>query len=376
MVADKQKNMKKRIVFLICFLGTISPVLFAQVQIQPILPSAGLIQKNQLWNLLLVNGSGASLEGRLELVLLDRTTSQELMTASTGSFTLNKGSNAVNTNQLNPILYNYMGIEPDRNINNLLPIGMYTVCYNFVRNPDSDKREILAEECTPFDVEPLSPPLLIFPADSTVFETAPTQFSWTPPTPLALLPKLRYRVLITEIQTSQQPAEAVQDNIPFYSAEQAPNNFIHYTGAQPAFSIDKWYAWQVMASDGDKYAGKSEVWVFKVSKPTPVQDIINATAYLQLQKNSAGKAIAPNGILRFSYFNQLADTTASVTITDMTAGHKRTAASFLIKMGRGQNNMQQEISRYMKPEEGHVYMLSLENSAGEKWLILFEVKFY
>lgn len=368
--------MKKRIVLLICFLATFSPFLFAQVQIQPVLPNTGLVQKNQLWNLILLNGAGVSMDGRIELVLLDRTTSQELMTASTAEFSLNKGSNVVNINKLIPVLYNYLGIEPDRNINGLLPIGTYTVCYTFVRNPNSEKREIVAEECHSFDVEPLGPPQLSFPPDSTIFETSPTQFSWTPPTPMALMTRLRYQVIITEIQPTQQPAEAIEENIPFFSAEQTPTNFISYTGAQPAFSINKWYAWQVRASDDDKYAGKSEVWVFKLSKPTPVEEIVNGTAYLQLQKNGAGKSVAPNGILRYSYFNQLADTTARVTITDITKADKKKAAEFMLKVARGQNNMQQELSKYMKPEEGHVYMLALENSAGEKWFILFEVKYY
>jgi hypothetical protein len=266
-------KMRKIILGMSLLMGLV--VANAQVQIQTTLPTVGLVQKNQLWNLVMINSTAAPLSGRLELVLVDRQTSQELMTASSAEFSLAKGSTVLNVNKAGPVDYNYIGIEPDKNINTLLPVGAYTVCYSFVRNPGTDKSETLAEECADFDIEPLSPPLLSFPADSSLLETAPTQFSWMPPSPFALLGRLHYEVVITEVQPSQQAAEAVEENIPLFSNTQAWNNFITYTGAQPAFEKEKWYAWQVIARDDNNYAGKSEVWVFKVVKEDPVQKIIN-----------------------------------------------------------------------------------------------------
>ncbi|HMK24825.1 MAG TPA: hypothetical protein VK483_02260 [Chitinophagaceae bacterium] len=368
--------MRKTIVILSFFVSLTGTDMFAQVQIQTTLPTVGLVQKNQLWNLVLLNSSNSLLYGRLELVLFDRQTSQELMTASTAEFSLVKGSVIINVNNLSPVQYNYIGIAPDKNINTLLPVGAYSVCYTFVRDPNTDKREILAEECVSFDVEPLSPPMLSFPADSSVLETAPTQFSWTPPTPAVLLNRLHYEVLITEVQSSQKAAEALEENIPFFSNDQAPNNFMTYPAAQPAFEKDKWYAWQVIARDDNNYAGKSEVWVFKVAKQNPVQAIINGTAYVQLQKNGSEKTIAPNGNLRFYYFNQLADTAAVVTVTDLTEKTKKDDVVFTIPLARGQNFIQKDISKIIRWEEGHVYKWQLQNSAMEKWNIMFEIKKY
>jgi hypothetical protein len=348
----------------------------AQVQIQTTLPTVGLVQKNQLWNLVLANSSGNAMTGRLEMVLSDRQTSQELMTATTTEFTLSKGSLLVNINKLNPVSYNYIGIEPDKQINSLLPVGAYTACYIFVRNPNSDKREIMAEECVAFDVEPLSPPMLSFPADSAVLDINPTQFSWTPPTPSALLNRLHYEVLITEVQPSQKAAEAVLENIPFFSTDQAPNNFLSYSAAQPAFENDKWYAWQVIARDNNNYAGKSEVWVFKVKKPSTEAEKLSGLPYVHLKKNGAERTVAPNGTLRFYYFNQSADKTVSLSIEDLTEKTNAKAATSTMEIARGDNYLQKDISRMVKAEEGHVYMLSLRNSAGEKWYVMFEVKKY
>src|SRR5947207_1988822 len=91
----------------------------AQVQIQSFLPTAGLVQKNQLWNLMLINSTAQQFNGRLELVLRDRQTGTELLTATTTNFSLPVGSLQVNINLLNPIQYNYTGMQPDGTINGL-----------------------------------------------------------------------------------------------------------------------------------------------------------------------------------------------------------------------------------------------------------------
>jgi hypothetical protein len=296
------------------------------------------------------------------------------MTASTTEFLLAKGAVLINVNRLSPISYNYIGIEPDKNINTLLPAGAYSVCYTFVRNAGSVKREILVEECVMFDVEPLSPPMLLFPIDSSVLETAPSQFSWTPPTPAALLNRLHYEVLITEVQPSQLATEAMSENVPFFSTDEAPNNFITYSGAQQVFEKDKWYAWQVVARDDKSYAGKSEVWVFKIGRQSLAPELPGAESYVQLQKDGAGKSIARDGILRFYYFNQLADSTTEIAITNLTEKNNTEGVTAVLPVSRGHNYVQKDISKMIKIQDGHVYKLALLNSAMERWSIMFEIK--
>lgn len=352
----------------------ISSAAIGQVQIQTTLPLTGLVQKNQLWNLVVVNSSATALDGRIEMVLTDRLTSQELMTATTAEFRINRGSQALNAGKLAPVQYNYIGSSPDAGFNSLLPAGAYTICYSFVRNPNTDKREMLAEECGSFDVEPLSPPLLNFPADSALLDVSPTQFSWLPPTPAAMLRNLRYEVLFTEVQPSQRPAEAIEENLPLYSGMIPQNNFMTYPAAAPAFEKDRWYAWQVVARDDNAYAGKSEVWVFQVRSPEKKQNEVNTVPYVQLQRNGGEKTIAPDGILRFFYVNQVGDEQVNCTILDMSNRTDEAGKQFSLVLQRGQNYIQKDISRYLQVADGHVYKLLLENSAGEKWYILFETK--
>jgi hypothetical protein len=346
----------------------------AQVYIQTTLPSAGLVQKNQLWNLVLVNGTTGPVEGKLTLVLRNRQSGMELMTASTNRFTVPKGSLSVNVNNLNPIQYNYMGMNPNTALNGLLPVGAYTACYSFSKI-DGERLEQLTEECTPFDVEPLSPPMLIYPSDSAELDAAPAQFTWMPPTPAGMMNRLRYDILITEILPNQKPAEAIQQNTPFYNTADINNNFITYPAALPAFEKEKWYSWQVVARDDKSYAAKTETWVFKIKKENAIPKKITGYPYLKMSSHGAEMGIAPNGILKITCFNRTSDTSVRVVIYDLSAPQPATeVASFTENTKPGENQLTLKLERKMNPVETHTYKAEITYSSGEKNTVLFQVK--
>jgi hypothetical protein len=352
----------------------LSTVIRAQVYIQTTLPAVGLVQKNQLWNLVLINGTTGLMDGKLEMVLRDRQTGMELMTATTSQFSLPKGSLSVNVNNLNPIQYNYLGMEPGNMLSGLLPTGTYIACYSFTKITP-DKQEKLTEECVSFDIEPLSPPMLIFPGDSSELEAMPAQFTWTPPTPAGMISRLQYEILITEIKPGQKADEAMQDNMSFYNSANVMYNFLTYPATLPAFEKEKWYGWQVVARDDKNYAGKSEVWVFKVSKPSGIKLLIEQTPFIKMKRDSPEKGIAPNGILKLSYNNETADTLATVRLTDAGSSEKQ-EISFRVKLVRGENLIQKDVKKLLRAQDGKIYEASIINSRNETWRMLFEVREY
>ncbi len=147
---------------------------YAQITMQPAIPAIGLIQKNQLWNVLIVNNSGNQYNAKLDLILTDRTTGLEILTAGTGQFILNPGTKQLNADALMPIQYNSLNSLFDSRLQGLIPVGNYTACYSLTGI--GIKEGLLSEECISFDVEPLSPPMLIFPADSSSLEPTASQF--------------------------------------------------------------------------------------------------------------------------------------------------------------------------------------------------------
>jgi hypothetical protein len=291
--------MKKKI-FTVMILAIVNAVAMAQITIQPTVSVVGFLQKDQLWNILVVNSSNTNYDCRLKLVLMDRLTGQEIFTATTAQFTLTTGAKQINVNTLNPVQYNYLSGYQNNNLQGLIPAGTYSACYGL--SEISAKGVNLAEECINFDAEPLSPPMLIFPSDSSQAETAPAQFSWIPPTPVAMFDRLHYEILITEINQGQKATEAIQENLPFYSEGNLPSNLLGYPGTSPAFEKEKWYAWQVIARDDRQYAGKSNVWVFRIGKE-PDDQIMPGDIYLLLKDEKTGTYQLNNRTLHIKYFS-------------------------------------------------------------------------
>ncbi|MEP6713559.1 MAG: hypothetical protein ABJA37_14130 [Ferruginibacter sp.] len=361
----------KKIIFFATMVIIFKATAIAQLTIQANIPSIGFIQKDQLWNILVVNGSAANYDCKLNLALRDRISGQDVLTATTGIFKIGVGAVQLNVNSLSPIQYNYLSPGIDARLQGLIPVGAYMAC--FTLSEGSGKGDF-AENCFQFDVEPLSPPLLAFPTDSTQSETEPKQFVWIPPTPAGMFERLHYEILITQINEGQEAEEAIQQNLPFYNEGNLINNTLNYAGSNLSFEKDKWYAWQVIARDDNTYSGKSEAWVFKVGNPSIVKMIVNQAPFLKMKKNSPEKGIAPNGILKLSYMNETADSLASVYINEINDAKKST--SFTIALRPGENLIQYDVSKKLRLQEGKIYKAQITNSRKEEWTMLFEIHNY
>jgi len=278
-------------------------LLKAQYTLQPTIPLAGMMQKSQLWNVLVVNNTNNQVNCRLELTLRDRVSGMEQLTASSSEFVLSKGAKQLTNGLLAPIQYNNINtIFTGRGNDELLPIGNYMACYRLVTV--GIKPTDLAEECTQFDIEPLSPPMLAFPADSSLLNIQPAQFTWIPPTPQQLFNRLYYEVMITEILPNQKAEEAIQQNLPFYIDLNAPYSLLNYSGTGGVFQKDKWYAWQVVAKDDKSYAAKSEVWVFKIKDSVPVKETKQPTYFLLDNSSSNRGSVVVDGTdLNIKYYS-------------------------------------------------------------------------
>jgi hypothetical protein len=288
----------KKLLLLFCAL-TVSGFLLSQVQIQSLLPSGGLVQKNQLWNAIIVNVSGTELSGRLEISLKDRVSGQDLLTGTSSNITLRTGATNLNFNTVSPVQYNYLGSLADNSMQALIPVGQYIICYSL--NIFGHKQ--MMSECVNFDVEALSPPQLTFPQDSSHLEVSPSNFTWTPPTPVQLFNNLRYDYILTELLPGQKAAQAVMENIPVVSAPVTSNHYTYGLNA-PKLEPGKWYAWQVIARDHNNYAGKSDVWIFSidsVKKEAPKEIFVPYITLSSTASSSAMVKLSDNSILVYHY---------------------------------------------------------------------------
>lgn len=363
--------MKKIVVVVVLFFSSYLGI--AQVTLQPFLPQVGLFEKNQLWNILVINSSQYSQQCYVVLSLQDRQSGAEVMSATSSSFTLEKGSKQLNVANLTPIQYTYLSFSGDKT-GDFLTVGSYMACFKLMGEGHSS--EELSEACVPFDVGPLSPPILILPADSSVLKASPALFSWQPPAPVTMFQQLHYELLIAEVYPGQRPEEAVELNAPFFMNLNVTGNVMNYTGTYPTFQQGKWYAWQVVAQDGESYAAKTQVWDFEIDTASaPNVNLVDQTSFLKMEKASdkIETVIVPDSTLKLSYVNETTDKSVTVLVTDMDAKDQGTTYQFTAHVRSGENLIEYDLSKIMTVQQGGIYQAEIINSRQEKWLAQFEI---
>ncbi|MEO8406771.1 MAG: hypothetical protein ABI480_19310, partial [Chitinophagaceae bacterium] len=247
----------KIIMGLLCILLLSIPVC-SQIVLVPETQTSGVVMKQQVWSTVINNLSGVTKKVVLDVTITDKITSQILMEASSNLVILNPGVKRVNYNDVAPLNYaiTTIGFSTERQLSQPLPVGDYIVCYRLFNG--EGKGELLATECIKITAEPLSPPLLIQPENKTVVMEPRPVLTWTPPAPIYLFNSLSYDIIISPLYEKQSPEEALQRNIPVVTTSSAQNS-IAYPSSYSNLETGKTYAWQVVAKDGGRQSGKSEL---------------------------------------------------------------------------------------------------------------------
>lgn len=290
--------------------GFLPLLLKAQLVLNAQLPAAGFVQKDHLWNLVLVNNSADILDVTIQMDLQDAASGQVILSAGTGNFLIAKGVKNIAAKDLQPILYNYNVPELSKSY---LPMGSYVACYQVISN--LRKETPLAQECIRFNIDPLSPPLLISPADKAVLQSPYPQFTWMPPAPYDMFTNLSYDLLVTEVTDGQSTTEAIQYNTPVYSKSDITQPYEAYASSFTKLDTGKIYAWQVVAKNGLSYAAKTEIWTFKIAQVKKADEIVNDT-YLLLDNGVTGTYTIQKDILRIKYYSFNATYNTEIVFTD------------------------------------------------------------
>lgn len=290
--------------------------LLGQVSLNVQLPPAGLIQRDQLWNLAVINNGQDAIDIMLLLDLKDAQSGQSVVTANTGATLLPRGVKLISAQDIQPIYYNYLtaGFA-----GNYLPLGSYIACYRVAKNT-GETPQVLAEECVRINIQPLSPPLLNLPADKDTLTHAYPQFSWMPPSPVDMFNDLQYELLLTEVLQGQSPGEAILYNTPVYTSNYLTRLYEPYPPSMTALDTGKIYAWQIVARNGGSFAAQSEVWTFMV-KAGSVEGVAKkaVTAYLVMKdgENVNGLLAIKDYTLPVKYYSYSAGYDATVLVKDL-----------------------------------------------------------
>jgi hypothetical protein len=341
----------------------------AQVVVSLQLPPSGILQKNQLWNMLVVNGAGEKFNMVVELNVFDSRNGNRVFSATSRLIEVSSGAKQMRMNDLMPIQYQYINslYQMDAGMNGLLPVGLFKFCYNFFRINEKGKLP-LSEECREMEIAPLSPPQLMMPQDSAVLEALYPQFSWTPPTPANSFKGLHYELRVVELQKDQNSTDAIQKNIPFAERGNLKEPFFAYPSSLPAFDTSVLYGWQITATDLNGYAAKSEVWTFSLSKRT-LNKLKVTNSYVWLQRGEDPALFISNGRVKFSYNNLISQRTASYQLVNVSGNTQQVVRSGKVSLSDGQNFIDLNLEDKKFWKENELYRFELVNDKGEKWLL-------
>lgn len=351
----------------------------SQVLVTIQLPPNGVVQKTQLWNLVLTSQSTGPKQVHIEMMMSDVQTGQQVMSGTTRIFTLPPGMLQGNSILFGPIQYNSLSAAyyVDPGPAGLLPVGQFSVCYTVMEHVN-DAVNRLNEECIEVIIEPLAPPMLQFPEDAAKLNSALPMFTWLPPMPSFLFTDLRYDLEVVEVFPNQSAADAVQQNIPFFRQSNISGNTFGYPMSAPVLLKDKQYAWRVIAKSMGSLVGASQVWMFSWGDTPGDQSNHNGNVpYVKMTKDFQVNTAIFFDAVKFEYVNETTDTLWNISITDLTTPNRITTTFPMqgISLRRGQNLVEWNPSiQKLSLLDKHSYLLELVNSRQETWRIRFDYR--
>ncbi|MDI3321391.1 hypothetical protein [Pinibacter soli] len=340
------------------------------------LPPGALIEKEQLWNVIIANPLSTPRHCQLSVTILNKSNGQKMMTALSGSIVVPTGARQMQIADVMPVVYNSLSNDIDLSSPGFLPVGLYQICYEVLEGKEMASG---GNTCVDVQVDVLAPPQLIFPENkSAVKETQPL-FSWVPPVPLSLVRNCTYEYKIVKVGGNQVPADAIRDNVPVYASSRLANTTLPYPAFATALEKQQLYAWQITAQSSTSNL-KSDIWTFTIedeNDPTVLPDEGNTYTKLAKGYDKAGYSIVQQ-MLKFSFFNESADSVFQITIADVTSSagirqvklNKDKQPQFL----RGLNLVDMGLEEQGKFIKNHMYEFTLIDKIGQEWKMLFEYK--
>jgi hypothetical protein len=350
----------------------------AQVIVNLQLPQVGLNLKSQLWNMTLTNVSTTAINIKINMVLADIATGQQVLSGATGMISVSPGTKIIQYNDVVPVNYTVLNsnYNVDATPNGFLPIGNFSVCYEILKL-SNEIFETMAEDCANIEVEPVSPPFLVLPGDMAEIDDRRPLFVWLPPAPVTQFSNLSYTLQLVEVLPNQNSQDAIDQNFPVLSQTAITGLSFQYPAVNPMLDTGKTYAWQITANNNSLFIAKSEIWTFKETVFGTDNAVYSRNRlYFKLLKTPSLAYYICDGMLKFEYQNELNDNAATIRIYDVTNQNKVliNLNSNTVSLKNGQNLIDIDLRDISNINTQHIYTIELINSKQEAWAGKFEYK--
>jgi len=346
----------------------------AQVTISLQVPPNGILQKNQLWNFILISNTASS---HRILVRLNFYTDKErilVFSANSRLIELGKGVKHVGFSEASPITYDYTSSQYsiEKSVQGLLPLGKFQACYSLIEYDGDKVTEIVSEDCALVEVDALSPPILNLPNNNDTITTIYPNFHWLPPAPLNLFKNLSFDLLLVEVNANQSDGEALQENIPIIQGRDLKNLVFNYPASNTGLVNGKKYAWRVVAKNNRDFVAQSEVSSFYINQQ---KSSIAASAdygnYLELKEmhTPSSPYFIDNGVIGVKFYSY---DKAYKTNLIITSDDGKQIKAFQQEVIYGNNYFTYPIDYHFKNSK--TYQVSLTSEKKVNYIATFRIK--
>lgn len=335
------------------------------------IPPGALIEKEQLWNVIISNPTSTPRSCQISLTVLNKANGNKMLSAVTNNIIVPAGTRQIQVADVMPVIYNALNENVNLTGQGILPVGLYQVCYELV-----SKGVANGSSCIDVQVDALAPPQLIFPENKSELHELQPAFSWIPPAPMTMVRNCTYAYTLVKVNANQTAADAINDNAPVYRTFRLTNTALTYPASSPALEKQQLYAWQIIAQTSTANI-KSDVWTFSIIDSEQVKLQPGAgTAYTKLaKKNERVSYSIVSKTLRFSWYNEGLDSLFQIRILDVTGGNHiplKIKEEAIYKFSPGINLINMNLQEVGKFIQNHLYEFTLTDKQGQEWKMFFE----
>ncbi len=299
----------------------------------------------------LINSSGASVNGHVNITVSELNSGNEILTILTAPATYAPGSNQISPQAFHAAQFQFSNSNLAAIINQTrqIPPGSYQFCFEFV--PGNHNMPAM-ESCFEALVQPLVPISLIQPMDQDTICNKRPLLTWQPPLPLQA--NMRFRLQLTEKREGQGP-EALLQTVPLLLLDQIIGSSLVYPSNYPELIEGRTYYWQVFAYQNGLIVSTSEIWEFTVQcqEETPASP---GFSYRELRSIANGNYYYANRFLRFSLNNPYVAYGLNYTVTSLKNGNEtiRDLPKIQVKPGHNQIDIDLSLAGLV---DGNEYLL-------------------
>jgi len=297
---------------------------------------------------------------RIKLTIkIKETTAGNVLTAVINSVPLYRGINTIDRGAFSAGRFsfgnNYYGNTLSQT--GKFPEGDYEYCFEVeITDSKASWNTPFFENCFSFQLQPLTPLLLINPVDGDEDCNTRPDFLWQLPMPLP--PGSKCRMVLSEINEKQDIVEAINYNVPLINRGNLFSNQLQFPFNAPQLKEGKRYAWQVTVYNEKTILKKSEIWTYTV-KCEEKKEQSSGESFRELKETEDGNFYVANKILRFSFNNPYSGGILTYAISSLSDPGSTIKSLPTLKMQAGLNKYEIDLSDNRSFKNGKEYLLKV-----------------